>query len=134
MAGILNQGLKLSYSSGTTAPITYTDLTNLQESPALGGGKDSVETTTFDDTAHTYIPGLDNYGDTLAFRFLYDPTQFGTLAGLSGICAWKVTIPGTTSKTVEFQGGCDVQIDGQTVNNALTYTLNVHPSTAMTIT
>lgn len=134
MAGILNKGLKLSYSASTTAPITYTDLADLQESPALGGNKDSVEVTTFDDGAHTYTSGLDNYGDTLAFRFLYDKTQFATLGALSGECAWKVTLPdGSTPTTITFTGTCDVQLDGQTVNNALTYTLNIHPSSAMTI-
>lgn len=77
----ISKGIKLSYiSTGST----YTDLTNLQSIPDLGGSTDSIEITVLSDAAHTYTAGLKNYGDTIDFVFLYDKTQFTTLSGLTG--------------------------------------------------
>lgn len=129
MAGTLSKGIKLSYKSSGT---TYTDLTNLQEIPDLGGSAESVEVTTLDDAAHLYINGLLDYGDSLDFTFLYDKTQFNTLAGLSGSTDWKVTLPGTGALTATFSGEASVQLNGVGVNDAITYTLSIKPSTAIT--
>jgi hypothetical protein len=130
---VVSKGIKLSYQksgSGTT----FTDLTNLQEIPDLGGDTEAIEITTLADAAHVYTEGLKNYGDSLAFKFLYDPTQFTTLNGLSGTTQWKVTLPaatGSTGATCTFSGTCSVKLDGVGVNSALTYTLSIKPSTEM---
>lgn len=133
MAGILTKGVKLSYGATSS---NYTDLTNLQEYPDLGGTADSVEVTTLDDAAHTFINGLLSYGDSLDFVFLYDKTQFGTLRGLSGSQYWKVSIPdgtnGAISTTITFQGECSVSLDGKGTNEAMTYTLSIKPNSAFT--
>ena len=76
MAGILSKGITLSYK---TTGGQYTALTNLQEIPDLGGESEAIETTTLADSAHMYINGILNYGDSLAFKFLYEPTQFQSL-------------------------------------------------------
>ena len=129
MAGTLSKRIKLSYKASGTS---YTDLTNLQEIPDLGGSAESVEVTTLDDAAHLYINGLLDYGDSLDFTFLYDKTQFNTLAGLSGSTDWKVTLPGTGALTATFSGEASVQLNGVGVNDAITYTLSIKPSTAIT--
>lgn len=129
MAGILTKGLKLSYKA-TSSGSTFTDLTNLQEFPDLGGSRDTVETTTLDDSAHVYIDGLENYGDSLEFTFLYEKTQFEALQALSGNISWKVTLPGTSSATCSFSGSCSVRLNGMGVNSVLTYTLAITPSSA----
>ena len=77
MAGTLTKGIKLSYKASSSSS-SYTDLTNLQEIPDLGGSADSVEVTTLDDAAHMYINGLKDYGDSLDFTFLYVKAQFDT--------------------------------------------------------
>ena len=128
---IISKGIKLSYKTGTGTSGTFTALTNLQEIPDLGGSKDTIEVTTLSDSAHTYTPGLDNYGDNLAFKFLYEGTQFTTLNGLSGIQEWKVELPGTAGSCT-FKGTSSVKLDGVGVNAALTYTLNISPTSAMT--
>lgn len=130
MAGTLSKGIKLSYKAGSAS--SYTDLTNLQEIPDLGGEADSVEVTTLDDTAHRYINGLLDYGDSLDFTFLYDKTQFTTLSGLSGTVSWKVTLPGTGGATASFDGEPSVKLNGVGVNDAITYTLSVKPSSGFT--
>lgn len=131
----ISKGIKLSYKASTSAS-TYTDLTNLQEIPELGGDTESIETTTLADDAHTYTNGIKNYGDSLDFTFLYDPTQFSTLNGLAGVVDWKVSLPdgtsGAISTTCTFSGSCGVKLAGVGVNTAMTYTLSIKPSTAMT--
>ena len=126
----ISKDIKLSYKAGTGS--TYTDLTNLQEIPELGGSKDSIEVTVLSDAAHTYTDGLENYGDSIDFKFLYEKAQFDTLNGLSGDIAWKVTLPGTGGGTCSFNGSCSVSLDGVGTNAALTYTLKVKPSSSMT--
>ena len=134
MAGILSKGIKLSYKSGSGS--SFTDLTNLQEIPDLGGDVDTVEVTVLTDSAHTYIQGLDDYGDSIDFVFLHDKAQFDTLSGLDGSVDWKVTLPdgaaGAAGTTCTFSGECHVRLDGVGTNEALTYTLSITPNTAMT--
>ena len=130
MAGTLSKGIKLSYKA--SGGNSFTDLTNLQEIPDLGGSADSVEVTTLDDAAHMYINGLLDYGDSLDFTFLYDKTQYTTLNGLTGTIEWKVTLPGTSGLTASWSGESSVKLNGVGVNDAITYTLSINPSTAIT--
>lgn len=129
----ISKGIKLSYK---TSGETYTDLTNLQEIPELGGDTESIEITVLSDAAHMYTNGIKNYGDSLAFKFLYDTTQFETLNNLSGSVDWKVSLPdgvdGAIDTTCTFSGTCSVKLDGVGVNSALTYTLSIKPNSEMT--
>ena len=125
--GVLSKGITLSYKTGSSGD--FTQLTNLQEIPDLGGETEAIEITTLADEAHVYMDGIKNYGDSIAFKFLYDKTQFETLTGLTGTVNWKVTLPDTTTCT--FSGTCSVKLDGAGVNAALGYTLSIKPSTAM---
>ena len=62
---VISKGIKLSYKTATE-PSNYTDLTDLQEIPDLGGETEAIEITTLDDAAHKYTDGILNYGDSLA--------------------------------------------------------------------
>ena len=117
----ISKGIKLFYGE--------VELTNLQEIPELGGDVEAIEITTLADAAHTYTDGIKNYGDSLAFKFLYEAEQFTTLNGLTGSQTWKVELPDGT--TCSFGGTCSVKLDGVGVNAALTYTLNVKPNSEM---
>lgn len=129
----ISKGIKLSYKTNSE---TYTDLTNLQEIPELGGDTESIEITVLSDAAHMYTNGIKNYGDSLAFKFLYDTTQFATLNSLSGSVDWKVSLPdgenGAIDTICTFSGTCSVKLDGVGVNSALTYTLSIKPNSEMT--
>ena len=105
------------------------ELTNLQEIPDLGGDTDAVEITTLADAAHMYTDGIKNYGDSLAFKFLYEKAQFTTLNGLDGSESWKVKLP--DGANCAFTGTCSVKLDGVGVNSALTYTLSIKPDSEM---
>lgn len=125
--GVLSKGITLSYKTSSAGD--FTQLTNLQEIPDLGGDTEAIEITTLADDAHMYMDGIKNYGDSIAFKFLYDKTQFETLTGLTGTSTWKVTLPDTTTCT--FSGTSSVKLDGIGVNAALSYTLSIKPNSAM---
>ena len=124
---VISKGIKLSYKAGTGS--SFTELTNLQEIPDLGGETESIEITTLADAAHVYTDGLKNYGDSLSFKFLYEKAQFVSLNGLSGTTEWKVEL--ADKSTCTFSGTSSVKLDGVGINAALTYTLSIKPSTEM---
>jgi hypothetical protein len=124
---VISKGITLSYKAASGGE--FIELTNLQEIPELGGEAEAIEITTLADPAHMFTDGILNYGDSLAFKFLYEKTQFETLTGLDGAQEWKVTLPDATACT--FGGTCSVKLDGVGVNAALTYTLAVKPNSEM---
>ena len=123
---VISKGITLSYKTGEGE---YVALTNLQEIPELGGDAEAIEITTLADAAHMYTDGIKNYGDSLAFKFLYEQAQFETLNGLTGSNGWQVALP--DGLTCAFTGTCSVKLDGVGVNAALTYTLAVKPDSEM---
>ena len=125
---VISKGIKLSYKASAEGN-TFTELTNLQEIPDLGGETEAIEITTLKDAAHKYTDGLLNYGDSLAFKFLYAKEQFSTLSALTGSISWKVELPDDTS--CSFSGGCSVKLDGVGTNAVLTYTLSIKPDSEM---
>ena len=118
---VISKGITLSYGDK--------ELTNLMEIPELGGDAEAIEVTTLADGAHMYVDGIKNYGDSLAFKFLYEQAQFSTLNGLKDSQNWKVELPDGEACT--FSGTCSVKLDGVGVNAALTYTLNIKPNSEM---
>ena len=121
---VISKGITLSYKKDAS----FIELTNLQEIPELGGDAEAIEITTLADAAHMYTDGIKNYGDSLAFKFLYEKAQFTTLNGL-GEAEWKVELP--DGATCTFSGTGSVKLDGVGVNAALTYTLAVKPNSEM---
>jgi hypothetical protein len=116
-------------SKGITLSQGEKVLTNLQEIPELGGEAEAIEITTLADAAHMYTDGILNYGDSLAFKFIYEKAQFAELSELDGSQSWTVTLPDGAKCT--FSGSCSVKLDGVGVNAALTYTLSIKPDSAM---
>lgn len=125
---VISKGITLKYKTSTAQ--TYTELTNLQEIPELGGEAEAIEITTLADAAHKYTDGILNYGDSLAFKFLYDKTQFAALQALNGSIEWQVELP--DDSTCTFTGTASIKLDGVGVNAALTYTLSIKPDSEMT--
>lgn len=125
---VISKGIKLSYKTGEGA---FTALTNLYEIPELGGDVDKIEITNLESGAHEYTNGIKNYGDSVAFKFYYETEQFTTLSGLTAECEWKVELPDATSYT--FSGVPSVKLDGASYNVALTYSLNIAPTSEMVV-
>ena len=116
-------------SKGITLSMGEKALTNLMEIPDLGGETEAIEITTLADAAHMYTDGLINYGDSLAFKFLYEKEQFADLSEATGSQAWKVALP--DGAVCSFNGTCAVKLDAVGVNAALTYTLSIKPNSEM---
>lgn len=125
---VISKGIKLSYKAGSGE---FIPLEDLYEIPELGGDVDKIEVTTLASEAHEYTNGIKNYGDTIAFKFYYAKEQFTTLNGLTDECDWKVELPDATSYT--FSGVPSVKLDGVSYNAALTYSLNIAPTSAMVV-
>ena len=121
MAGILTKGITLSYSTTGTE---FTVLTNLQEIPEIGNGeKEMIDVTVLTDDVKKSIAGLGDSSQTLAFKFLYEKTQFETLMAMEASMKWKVTMPDGVAAT--FDGTPAVKFDSAAPNAALTYTLSI---------
>ena len=125
--GVISKGMYLAYKAGEATD--YTKLKDLQEVPELGGDKEAIDVTTMDDEAFVYTDGLINYGDSIAFKFLYETEQFGALQEIE-YAEWQVVLP--DGRTATFGGKCSVKFDGVSVNAPLTYTLSIKPNTKMT--
>lgn len=126
---VISKGIKLSYKNGEASQ--FVQLTNLQEIPEHGGDVDKIEITTLGDDAHMYTNGIKNYGDSITYKFLYEKEQFTTLNGLNGECDWKCELPDGSAYT--YKGVPSVKLDGVGVNAALTYSLNIAPTSAMVL-
>ena len=129
MSAIKTQGIKLAYKASGSA--SFVDLKDCLGIPELGGTKDKIEITTLDSTAHEYMNGLDNYGDSLDFQFLYKDDQFRALSALEGVIEWKVTLPSPSTLEATFSGECAVRLDAASGNDKVTYTLGITPSSAI---
>lgn len=123
----ISKGITLSYKAKDGGE--YKALTNLQEIPDLGGEAEAIEITTLADAAHMYTDGILNYGDSLAFKFLYEKAQFTELQALEEVNEWKVDLP--DGAACSFSGTSSVKLDAVGVNAALTYTLAVKPNSEM---
>lgn len=129
MSAIKTQGIKLAYKA--TGSSSFVELKDCLGIPELGGTKDKIEITTLDSTAHEYMNGLDNYGDSLDFQFLYKDEQFRALSALEGVIEWKVTLPSPSTLEATFSGECAVRLDAASGNDKVTYTLGITPSSAI---
>lgn len=127
--GMLSKGITLGYAASASGD--YTTLTNLMSIPDLGAADvDTVEVTVLTDSAHTYIKGLDDQGDSIQFVFLYEKTQFLQLDALGDTkYYWKVSFP--DGLVASFEGQCSVGTVGVGTNEALTYNLSIIPETAI---
>lgn len=125
---VISKGISLGYKIGEELTL----LTNLMEIPELGGDTEAIEVTTLADSAHVYENGIKNYGDSLAFKFLYEAEQFSELeatGSIGDVRNWVVVLP--NGETCAFSGKYSVKLDGIGVNAALTYTLNIKPNSEM---
>lgn len=131
--GILSKGITLSYKKNEV----YEVIPDLQEVPDLGGSAEKVDVTTLADGNYRYINGIKDFGD-LAFKFLYDnageTSNYRVCRGLEEAgktVDWKVEFPDGTG--FEFKGEPSTTIDGQSVNSAITFTLNINLNSEITV-
>ena len=125
---------------GTNAtPPVYSKLTCISEFPQLGSAPEQIDVTTLCDTMRHYIPGVQDTG-ALEFKAFYDPAVYTTLKALAGTdTPYAVYFGGTSADAptgsngkFSFKGDLRVSVDGGGVNDAVTMTITIYPSTDIT--
>lgn len=117
---LLTKDIVLSYKVDTT----YTNLTNLQEIPDIGNNvPEKLDITVLTDNCKKSISGLSDSAQDLAFTFLYDQTQFNTLAAMTGTHDWKITF--SDGENVTFSGTPSIKMSSAGVDAVMNYTLTV---------
>lgn len=128
MAGLNTIGVKFGYAAKGTEEYTY--VTGVLEIPELGGDVDKIEVTTLNDTAHTYINGLVNNGDTMTFKCVYNETEFKAIPAEESSWIVDFAPTGATLKAT-WNGTATKKMDAVTVGGYLSYSVNIAPSTAV---
>lgn len=113
---------------------TYEKLIDIKDFPDLGGAPEMLETTTLSDSMQTYIPGIQSL-DGLEFNANYTKEDFKKLKALEGKDeAYAVFFgeDGADGK-FEFNGSLSVFPVGGGVNEVVGMTINIAPSTPITV-
>lgn len=151
--GRITKGILLGYNAATTCVISKAGnvgsssvlVKGLQQIPDVGGNAETIEVTTFNDHAHTYINGLLTYGDSIEFTCLHDASQFSALSGITTPLYFAVGLPDADTITstsdfdeigtvAQFEGELSVKINGVGTNEALTDTIAITPKSTIMFT
>lgn len=146
--GRITKGILLAY--GTTPAISAagnvgaggTLVKGLQQIPDIGGNAETIEVTTFNDHAHTFINGLLTYGDSIEFTCLHDAAQFAAISGITAPMKWCVGLPDKNTITstsdfdeigtiAQFDGEVSIKVNGVGTNEALTDTIAITPKSTI---
>jgi hypothetical protein len=118
--GVLTRGFTLGYGAET--------LNNLMEVPELGNNApEKIDITVLSDDVKKSMAGLSDSAQDLAFKFLYEETQFKKLVKLENdgkSVEWTVTLP-NNGGVCTFSGKPSVKLGAAAPNGAMTYTLNI---------
>lgn len=111
----------------------YTKLVDITEFPDLGGDPERIDVTTLSDTSRVYIPGVQDVQD-LQFTANYTKADYNTIAALTTEQDFAVYFGDTngTNGQFTFKGYIQVRVNGGGVNEAVTMTLTITPTTAIT--
>lgn len=129
---ITSQGIELKRGTRSGSNVSYTVISNLMGIPDLSGSVETLEITTLGDNVRKYRNGIKSWGDTLEFEFLYNTTQFNTLAACEAAESeelWLILLP--DGNKLYFSGYCSVRLNGVGVGEVLTFTLSIRPSSVM---
>ena len=109
---------------------TYEKLIDIKDFPDLGGTPEMLETTTLSDKMQTYIPGIQSL-DGLEFTANYTKADFIKLKALEGKDESYAVFFGEdgTEGKFEFNGSLSVFPVGSGVNEVVSMTISIAPST-----
>ena len=120
----------------------YEKLIDIKDFPDLGGSPEMLETTTLSDGMQTYIPGIQSL-DGLEFTANYTKADYDKLKELEGqeiqFSVWfggtvegGVATPTGTDGKFNFGGQLSVFPVGGGVNEVVSMTISIAPSTPIT--
>ena len=129
---ISTYGIKLMYKAAESS--TYSELIGIKDFPDLGGAPEMLETTTLSDNMQTYIPGIQSL-DALEFTANYTLADFQKIKAMEGketdFAVW-FGAEGVNGK-FEFKGQISAFPTGGGVNEVVSMTISIAPSTPITI-
>ena len=113
---------------------TYEKLIDIKDFPDLGGAPEMLETTTLSDNMQTYIPGIQSL-DAPEFTANYTLADFQKIKAMEGketdFAVW-FGAEGVNGK-FEFKGQISAFPTGGGVNEVVSMTISIAPSTPITI-
>ena len=128
---ISTYGISLMYKAEGS---TYSKLIDIKDFPDLGGTPEMLETTTLSDNMQTYIPGIQTL-DALEFTANYTLADFKKIKAMEGkdtaFAVW-FGAEGADGK-FEFNGQISAFPVGGGVNEVVSMTISIAPSTPITI-
>ena len=118
---------------------TYSKLICISEFPDLGAPPEQIDVTTLCDTQRHYIPGVIDTG-ALEFKAFYTADAYTTLKALAGTdTGYAVWFGGSSADNptgangkFSFKGDLRVTVDGGGVNDPVSMTITIYPSTDIT--
>ena len=124
-------GVQLMYKSGTAS--AFTKLVDIKDFPDIGGAPEMLETTTLSDSMQTYIPGIQS-SDALEFTANYTKTDYEAIVDLAEAETDFAIYFGSTGTNGKwfFKGYASVRVNGGGVNEVVSMTISIAPSTAIT--
>lgn len=112
--------LKYGSDSATTAVV-------IKDFPSLLGKRSSLETTTLQDDAQTFIAGIRQQSESFDFTANYDAAVYNTLNSLTDVQKWELSFPDGSKYT--WDGTVSVSMNEGSVDSVLEMTISVTPST-----
>ena len=128
---ISTYGIQLMYKADGGE---FAKLVDIKDFPDLGGSPEMLETTTLSDSMQTYIPGIQSL-DALEFTANYTKTEFDKIKALEGdTIEFAVYFgAGGVDGKFQFSGQVSVFPVGGGVNEVVSMTITIAPSTPITV-
>lgn len=99
----------------------------IKDFPSLLGKRSSLETTTLQDDAQTFISGIRSQSESFDFTANYDPAVYSALNNLEGNQSWSLSFSDGSNYT--WKGSVSVSINEGSVDAVVEMTISVTPST-----
>lgn len=115
-------GVSLKYGEATPDTAVV-----IKDFPSLLGKRSSLETTTLQDDAQTFISGIRQQSESFDFTANYDATVYNTLNNLDEMQKWSLTFSDGSGYT--WDGTVSVSVNEGSVDAVLEMTISVTPST-----
>ena len=115
-------GVSLKYGADAASTAVI-----IKDFPSLLGKRSSLETTTLQDDAQTFIAGIRQQSESFDFTANYDATVYNSLNSLTGEQSWELAFSDGSKYT--WKGSVSVSVNEGSVDSVLEMTISVTPST-----